>query len=210
MRQLFFDLDGTLTDPKLGITRCIQYALEGLGEPHQSTEALTWCIGPPLKESFDRLVGPERSSAAVELYRERFAETGLFENEPYAGIHDTLAYLAGQGATLYVASSKPLVFVERILERYELAPFFNGVFGSELDGTRADKSELLEYALAITGVDVTISTMIGDREHDAIGARRNNLEFVGVLYGYGDREELKTAGAQRLATTHEELQTLLI
>ncbi len=210
MRQLFFDLDGTLTDPKLGITRCIQYALEELGEPHQPTEALTWCIGPPLQENFERLVGPERSSMAVDLYRKRFAEIGLFENEPYEGIHDTLAHLSEQGATLYVASSKPLVFVERILERYELTAFFNGVFGSELDGTRTDKGELLEYALSVTGVDATTGTMIGDREHDGIGARRNNLEFVGVLYGYGDREELSAAGASVLAATHQDLQTILI
>lgn len=208
-RALFFDLDGTLTDPKIGITRCIQYALEKMGEPVPETDDLVWCIGPPLHSSFERLAGGAKSEQGVRLYRERFAEVGLFENDPYPDIHATLEGLRGAGAELYVASSKPLVFVERILERYELAEFFTRTYGSNLDGTHTDKSELLAHALADSGVDQHTATMIGDREHDAVGAANNNMDFVGVLYGYGCRAELEAAGASVLVETHAELTDLL-
>jgi phosphoglycolate phosphatase len=202
---LFFDLDGTLTDPKVGITRCIQYALQEMGEPVPSTEALLWCIGPPLQASFEHLVGSARAAEAVGLYRQRFADVGLFENDPYPEIHDTLEALAQTGARMFVASSKPLVFVERILQRYELAGFFSAVYGSELDGTRTDKTELLAYALRDSAVQAAGATMIGDRKHDAIGARNNDLEFIGVLYGYGDRQEFAEVGAQVTIDVHPQL-----
>ena len=202
---LFFDLDGTLTDPKVGITRCIQHALTEMGEPVPPAEALLWCIGPPLQASFERLVGSQRAAAAVRLYRERFADVGLFENTPYPEIHDTLEALAQSGAQLFVASSKPLVFVERILQRYEMAEFFSAVYGSDLDGRRTDKTELLDYALRDSTVEPEGATMIGDRKHDAIGAKNNNLEFVGVLYGYGDRQEFAQVGAEVMIDAHPQL-----
>ena len=208
-RALFFDLDGTLTDPKVGITRCIQYALEKMGEPVPETDDLTWCIGPPLQRSFERLAGAAKSQQGVRLYRQRFADIGLFENDPYPDIHTTLEGLRDAGADLYVASSKPLVFVERILERYDLAEFFIRTYGSNLDGTRTDKSELLAHALVDSGVEQHAATMIGDREHDAIGAANNNMDFVGVLYGYGDRAELEAAGARVLVEAHAELTDVL-
>lgn len=208
--HVFFDLDGTLTDPKEGITRCVQYALAQMGEPVPEADALTWCIGPPLYDSFVTMVGAERAAQAVDLYRDRFADIGLFENSPYPSIHDTLETLAAGNVALYVASSKPLVFVERILARYDLEGFFVSVYGSELDGTRTDKTDLLKHALADSGAAQHRTTMIGDRMHDAIGARNNALDFIGVLYGYGDREEFESVGVQVLVDDHAQLTELLI
>jgi phosphoglycolate phosphatase len=194
-RALFFDLDGTLTDPKPGITRCVQYALERLGCPVPSEDELVWCIGPPLHESFAGLVGEDRAWRGVELYRERYADLGLYENSVYTGIDDVLRRLRAAGATLYVASSKPRVFVRQVLDHFDLSSHFDGVFGSELDGTRTDKTELLAYALDRSGARPEQATMIGDRSHDARGARNNAMAFLGVLYGYGSVEELVGAGA---------------
>lgn len=205
---LFFDLDGTLTDPAPGITGCIRHALEQLGFAPPASEELLWCIGPPLQESFRRLVGEAAAGRALTLYRERYAEIGLYENQVYPGIEDTLLRLRGEGATLHVASSKPHVYVERILDHFALREHFVGVYGSELDGTRTDKSELLAHALGQCGASAQESTMIGDRSHDAIGARRNGMPFVGVLYGYGSLDELRAAGASRWVERPRELADL--
>ncbi len=180
-RTVFFDLDGTLTDPKQGIVGSIQYALGKLDVDIPDAEELTWCIGPPLLANFEILVGSERAPAAVELYRERFSTVGLYENTPYPGIHDALRTLQNAKLRLCVASSKPLIYVARILEHFELIDYFSKVFGSELDGTRSDKSDLLRYALSETGVDATDATMVGDRKHDIIGALENGVTAVGVL-----------------------------
>lgn len=196
---VFFDLDGTLTDPKPGITGCIRFALERLGEPVPSRDALEWCIGPPLLESFTQLVGDARAARAVELYRERFGEVGLFENAVYAGVPEMLADLTGRGLALFVASSKPKVYVDRILDHFGLTGAFAAVYGSELDGTRTDKRDLLAHALADAGVAPTAATMIGDRAHDAIGARHHRMRFVGALYGFGSRPELEAEGARHFA-----------
>ena len=205
MTNYFFDLDGTLTDPKVGITTCVQYALGKLDEPVPSNDELEWCIGPPLYDNFVQLVGEGRAADGVLYYRERFADVGLFENEVYQGIGELLGLLKINGHSLYVASSKPKIFVDRILEKFELIDYFEMTFGSELDGTRADKSKLLAYALQQSGIaantqlnksgmpDSTAAvaaTMIGDRKHDIIGAANNGLASIGVLYGYGSREEL--------------------
>ncbi|XOV85638.1 MAG: HAD hydrolase-like protein [bacterium] len=205
LKQVFFDLDGTLTDPKLGITRCIAYALAEMGEPVPDTQALTWCIGPPLLDSFVHLVGADRAQQGVALYRARFAEIGLFENNPYPNIHDTLEAIAQRGHQLFVASSKPKVFVDRILERYRLMAFFSQTYGSELDGNLTDKSELLAHALQHSAVNPVSALMIGDRKHDAIGARNNQMDFVGVLYGYGDQAEFDSVGVADLVSHHAEL-----
>lgn len=196
-RAFFFDLDGTLTDPKPGITGCIQYALEGLGRPVPTREELEWCIGPPLLENFEKLVGPSEAPVAVDLYRERFSDVGLFENTIYPGIEEVLRQANARGADLYVASSKPHVFVTRILAHFDLTAHFRAIFGSELDGTRSDKAELLRCALAQTGADARTSTMIGDRSHDAIGAAKNEMAFLGALYGYGSVEEFRNVGVDR-------------
>jgi phosphoglycolate phosphatase len=202
---VFIDLDGTLTDPKPGITRSIQYALERLGAPVPATDELLWCIGPPLHGSFVKLVGEARAAAAVERYRERFADVGLFENAVYPGIPEALAALAQPGRALYVASSKPHVFVDRIVRHFDLGQHFTALFGSELDGTRTDKTELLRHAMAETGCSTATALMIGDRSHDIVGARNNGIAAIGVLYGYGSLEELEGAGATCFAHSPAEL-----
>jgi phosphoglycolate phosphatase len=203
MDAIYFDLDGTLTDPKPGITRSIQYALQRLDHPTMPTEdELTWCFGPPLRASFVRLLGAETSAdLAVSYYRERFSDIGLYENGVYDGIGDVLTSLCTSGHRLFVATSKPHVFAERIIDHFGLRGHFEHVFGSELDGTRVDKSHLLEYALKQASVNPAKTLMIGDRSHDMVGARNNGMNGIGVLYGYGSRDELLGAGAQHVCAT---------
>jgi phosphoglycolate phosphatase len=203
MDAIYFDLDGTLTDPKPGITRSIQYALQKLGHHTIPTEdELTWCIGPPLRASFAKILGAEdRADRAVSLYRERFSDVGLYENGVYDGIGEVLTTLSQSGQRLFVATSKPHVFAERIIEHFGLRHHFEQVFGSELDGTRVDKSDLLQYALKIAAVDPAKTVMIGDRSHDMVGAGNNGMKRIGVLYGYGSRDELIGAGALQVCAT---------
>lgn len=206
---VFFDLDGTLTDPKLGITGCIAFAMESLGETPPPADELGWCIGPPLRSSLATLVGEPRADEALRLYRERLSTVGLFENEPYEGVADVLAVVRKGGRRLFVASSKPLVFVRRITERFGLDVFFDDQFGAELDGRMTDKSELLAHALKVTGASVDSSVMVGDRHHDVIGAATNGLACVGAVYGYGGEVELQEAGAVSLAKSVADLPALI-
>lgn len=208
MTTIYFDLDGTLTDPKPGITRSIQYALRRLDRAVPTEDELTWCIGPPLHASLKTLLGTdELADEGLRLYRERFGDIGLYENEVYPGIDGLLSALAGSGRRLFVATSKPTVYAERIVRHFGLDRYFERVFGSELDGTRADKTDLLGYALKEAKVDPRQAMMIGDRSHDMIGARNNGIAAaVGVLYGYGSREELIGAGAHHVCATPEGLR----
>jgi phosphoglycolate phosphatase len=203
MDAIYFDLDGTLTDPKPGITRCIQYALQRLDHPTIPTaDELTWCIGPPLRSSFVTLLGGDQSAdRAVALYRERFSDIGLYENGVYDGIDEVLTALRASGHRLFVATSKAHVYAERIIDHFGLRGHFERVFGAELDGTRADKSHLLEYALKEVAVDPAKTLMIGDRRHDMVGAKNNGMKGIGVLYGYGSRDELLEAGAHHVCAT---------
>ena len=202
MTAIYFDLDGTLTDPKPGITRSIQYALGKLDQAVPPEDELTWCIGPPLHASLKKLVGTdERADRALVLYRERFSDVGLFENAVYPGIEATLAALAQAGRRMFVATSKPAIFAERIIDHFKLRAYFERVFGSELDGTRVHKTDLLAYALQTARVDPARAIMIGDRSHDMVGARNNAMTAVGVLYGYGSEEELRGAGAHHICAT---------
>jgi phosphoglycolate phosphatase len=196
---LFFDLDGTLTDPKPGITGSIQYALEKLGREVPSQDELAWCIGPPLRASFVTLLGgEEHADRGVELYRERFGVVGLFENSVYPEIEGVLTKLSQSGFRMFVATSKPHVFARRIIDHFALNSHFERVFGSELDGTRVHKTDLIAYALEQTDVDAARTLMIGDRSHDILGAKANGIDAIGVTYGYGSREELIAAGARHL------------
>ena len=207
---VFFDLDGTLSDPKPGITGSIQYALEKLNIPVPTQDELTWCIGPPLRASFVALLGgEEHADRGVELYRERFGTIGLFENTLYDGIVPVLAALHGSGRKLFVATSKPHVFADRIIDHFELRKHFTHVFGSELDGTRVDKSDLLRYALDETETDPARAIMIGDRKHDVIGAANNGISAIGAVYGYGGRTELTEAGAKHLVMAPSEITALI-
>jgi phosphoglycolate phosphatase len=202
MNTIFFDLDGTLTDPKPGITGSIQYALQKLDLPVPSQDELTWCIGPPLRASFVKMLGGEdRADLAVSLYRERFGDVGLYENKVYPDIEHILAALKQSRRRLFVATSKAHVFADRIIDHFRLRDYFEYVFGAELDGTRADKGDLLAYALKKAAVDPRHALMIGDRSHDIVGAKNNGMGAIGVLYGYGSRQELIEAGASHICAT---------
>ena len=206
--HVYFDLDGTLTDPFEGITKCILYALDKLGFPHPSDEYLYSCIGPPLYETFPQMVGEELTLKAIDLYRERFDEIGWLENKPYDGIHNALAAVADSGSVLFVATSKPRIAAARIIEHFEMGQYFERVFGCELDGTRANKAELLNYAIE-ENPQASSRTMIGDRKHDLIGAIANGIRPVGVSYGYGSAEELDAAGATAIANSPTDIPGLL-
>ncbi len=206
--HVYFDLDGTLTDPYEGITQCILYALDQLGFPHPTDEYLYSCIGPPLYETFPDMVGEELTLRAIDLDRERFDDLGWLENEPYDGIHDALAAVANSGCILFVATSKPRIAATRIVEHFEMGHFFKKVYGCELDGTRSNKSDLLKYAIS-ENPQASSRTMIGDRKHDLIGAIANGIRPVGVSYGYGSFEELDSAGATAIASSPAEIPGII-
>lgn len=210
MHTICFDLDGTLTDPKLGITRSIRHALmETTGEAPEADD-LTWCIGPPLLGSFEQLLaGRGDAEAALALYRERYSDVGLYENALFPAIPDVLAALKARGHRLFVATSKVTTYARRIVEHFGLAPYFEEVCGAELDGTRADKTELLSWILSEQRIAPSEAIMVGDRSHDMVGARNNAMRAIGVLYGYGSEAELTEAGAEALCGTPEELTGVL-
>jgi phosphoglycolate phosphatase len=198
---LLFDLDGTLTDPKEGITACIQHALTCLGRIAPSADELEWCIGPPLQSSFGRLLAdasPALAWEAVRLYRERYTRQGIFECSPYPGVPEMLGALRADGSHLFVATSKPTPFARRVLEHFGLSGLFVEIYGSELDGTRSDKTELIAHLLGERGIDGARTAMIGDREHDMVAAQANGVLPLGVSYGYGSVEELEGAGARKI------------
>ncbi len=208
--NLLFDLDGTLTDPFPGITKCILYALDMLGRELPPRESLRWCIGPPLKDSFAKLLASDDDAIAekaLAFYRERFGSVGLFENEVYDGIPEVLEDLQGNGHTLYVATSKPAVYTERIIDHFGLHPYFKGIYGSELDGTRSDKTSLISHIIERESIDRSEASMIGDRKYDIIGAKENGVYGFGVLWGYGTKEELEASGAHAFITIPRDLVT---
>lgn len=208
---VLFDLDGTLTDPKPGITESVRHALRrlnetrGLGLDIPTQDALEWVIGPPLIESFRQLVGADHADQGVAFYRERYAVTGLYENAVYPGVPDALATLRGEGYRLYVATSKPRVFAQKICAHFDLSRHFDAIHGSELDGRNIHKPDLLAHVVAQEGVDPSRAVMIGDREHDAIGAQAVGMPCLGVAWGYGSRAELQAAGVVALLATREEI-----
>lgn len=200
------------TDPAEGVTRSIQYALKKLSKPAPDSEDLHWCIGPPLLESFKRLLGDNGSGQeqeALQIYRERFSKIGKFENKVYDGIPEVLSLLNEKGYSLFVATSKPTVYSIDIIEHFDLASYFNRVYGSELNGDFVDKTELIDHIISNEGMDKNSVVMIGDRSHDIIGAKNNGLESIGVTYGYGTREELLDSGADRLASGPSDILNIL-
>lgn len=205
-QNILFDLDGTLTDPREGITRSIQYALAKLGIDEPDLSRLEHFIGPPLLQAFMQFYDFDEARAweAVNFYRERFKVTGLYENRVFDGVGELLGDLQGQGRTLYVATSKPWVFAREIARHFDFARHFKVIYGSELDGTRTNKVELIGHLLAEEGLDPAQTLMIGDRKHDLIGARSNGLQAVAVGYGFGSHEELTAeAPAYHFATLRE-------
>jgi len=211
--SILFDLDGTLTDPKPGITRCIQHALIALGYPVPHEDELLWCIGPPLRSSFNRLLDSTDNGLldeALRLYRERFAEVGLFENALIPGVPQALDSVKSLDAKLFLATSKPLVYAARIIGHFGLDGYFDKLYGSELDGTHSDKAELIAHILAQEAIDPATAVMVGDREHDIIGAARCGIKSIGVTYGYGAEAELRTHGASAIAHTPGGIASLLV
>ncbi|WP_336056310.1 HAD-IA family hydrolase [Nitratireductor sp. CH_MIT9313-5] len=196
---VLFDLDGTLTNPFTGITNCIAYALERMGEAVPDPATLDWCIGPPLWDSFRVLLSnPDegRVNDAVAIYRERYGEVGKFENELIEGVPEALEAIAGeQDLPFFVATSKLERYSEHIIDHFDLRRFFRTVHGSQHDGTNAHKPELLAHILKTENLSASQTVMIGDRKHDIIGAKANNVRSIGVLWGFGAREELEEAGA---------------
>lgn len=199
---ILFDLDGTLTDPALGITNAVMYSLRHFHIEVKDRTELFKFIGPPLIESFSLFYGfdEERSRAATAYYREYYREQGIFENKVYEGMEEMLGRLRAAGGRLAVATSKPEPFAVQIMEHFHLAEFFDYIAGSTLDETRNNKAEVIEYALESMGVtDRSTVLMVGDREYDVLGAKRCGLDSLGVLYGYGSKEELEMAGADYIA-----------
>lgn len=208
-RAIFFDLDGTLTESGEGITKSVQYALEKLGKPEEDLDKLRVFIGPPLMEQFMKYADVDETEArrAVEYYRERYAVKGIFENRPYDGVENLLRELKGRGYILAVASSKPEYYVTKILDYFNLSSYFEVVVGSEMNGARTSKTEVIEEALKRLNMSDRRKEvlMVGDKEHDVLGARAAGLACVAVGYGYGTKEELTAAQPLKIVASIEEL-----
>ena len=208
-KAILFDLDGTLTDSGEGITKSVQYALEKIGKPEPDLKKLRVFVGPPLLEQFEQYAGIDRETAkkAVEIYRERYAPIGVYENEMYPGILELLSGLKKRGYKLAIASSKPENFVRIVAEYFHIDSYFDEMVGSEPNGERTNKTEVIEEALKRLGLSEHREQvlMVGDKEHDVFGARRAGLECVAVSYGYGTKEELENAHPLKLVNSTEEL-----
>lgn len=215
---ILFDLDGTLTDPKLGITSSVQYALRALGIEEPSLDKLEPFIGPPLADSFREFYGLDEGQieTAIAKYRERFNDRGIYENEIYPGIAEMLAALKASGKKLSIASSKPTRFVERILDYFDIRTYFDVIIGSNMDGTRSKKEEVVEEALRqmlpseMTPAEKKAAVaMVGDRRFDIEGAREHGITSVGVSFGYAPEGELEQAGADYIVDTVNALLEVL-
>lgn len=210
---LLWDLDGTLTDPKIGITRSVQYALQKLGFPFPHEDALEWVIGPPLKESFKILLGTNSDdllNQAVTFYRERYREIGMYENIVYPGIPELLAQLKEMGIQHFLATSKPTVFAEKILQHFSLDGYFSAMMGSELTGKLVEKEDLIREVLRqVSDSSLSKTVMIGDRRYDVEGARSNKIKVISVGYGYGTIEELQAAAPDYFVSSVQDLGRLL-
>ncbi len=209
-----FDLDGTLTDPSLGITNSIMHALRRMNRDVPPREELYRFIGPPLVPAFQNFLGmtEEEANQAVVFYREYFSVTGLFENTPYDGIADTLAEIKNAGLTLAVATSKPEKFAAQIIDHFGMSDAFTVICGATMDSSRSKKGDVIAYTLEKLGIgdgEKPRVLMIGDRHHDVDGAKENGLASAGVLWGFGDEAELTDAGADHIARTMEELVDIL-
>jgi len=205
---IFFDLDGTLSDPGLGITNSVMYALRHWNIEVADRSELYKFIGPPLASSFQKYYGftPEQSMEGIRVYREYFSVKGMFENDLYPGIPELLEKLRSMGKHLAVATSKPDQYSVEILRHFGILHYFDFVGGASMDETRSEKWEVIEYTLDSLKInDRSKVLMVGDREHDILGAKRCGLHSLGVLYGYGSREELEAAGADNIAETVENI-----
>ena len=210
-KNILFDLDGTLTDSFDGIANAAMYAINSLGATSYTKADLNFFIGPPIHDSFRKIFNGDldKVQSAVKLYREYFSERGWRENRVYDGVPEMLQALLDMGKTLAVATSKPEHFSRRITEYFDLDKYFVFVAGASLDDVRSHKADVIEYAVSSTGMNKADTLMIGDRNHDILGAKKCGLKSMGVLYGYGDYNELTSAGADYIAKTPEEVVTIL-
>ena len=210
-KNILFDLDGTLTDSFEGIANAALYALNSLGETSYTKADLNFFIGPPIFDSFDKIFHGDKQKVdrAVVLYREYFGDRGWRENRVYDGVKEMLQKLKDMGKVMAVATSKPEHFSRRITEYFDLDKYFVFVAGASLDESRAHKADVIEYALKSTGMDKADTIMIGDRNHDILGAKSSGLKSMGVLYGYGDKAEHLAAGADFIAETPEDIVRIL-
>ena len=208
-KAIFFDLDGTLTESGEGITKSVQYALEKIGKPEEDLEKLKVFVGPPLMEQFMKYAGVDEATGrkAVEFYRERYEVKGIYENHPYEGVEKMLQELKRKGYILAVASSKPEYYVTQILDYFKLSSYFDAVVGSEMNGARTSKSEVIEEVLKRINMSDKRNEvlMVGDKEHDVLGARAAGLDCVAVAYGYGTQEELTEANPLKIVDSVDEL-----
>jgi len=207
---LLVDLDGTLTDPAEGIIGCFRFALDGVGRSAPPASDLTWIIGPPLRHSFAKLMGGTADvERALAIYRSRYAKEGLFEATVYDGAREMLAELKSGGTRLFLCTSKPVVYADRILRRFDLDPLFEAAYGAELDGRFDDKGDLIALILSERALDPNECVMLGDRKHDVTGAALNGVPAIGALWGYGGEEELRAAGAALLCASPAEVPAAL-
>ncbi len=206
--NVFFDLDGTLIDPREGITRCLRYTLRCLNRPVPQEGDLLVTIGPPLRSVFRSLLDTQDSDLveqAVTLYRKRYSNRGLLENKVYTGVPDMLADLKASGYRLYVATSKPRVFAERIIQYLEFGPFFEHVFGPNLNGHLDDKTELVKDIITRCGLAPERTLMVGDRRHDVLAGKANQIATIGITYGYGSFQEISEAAPDLMCDSPKDL-----
>jgi len=210
---ILFDLDGTLTDPKRGILNSVKYALQKMNQPIPLESELLKFIGPPIQRSFSEICQLNENELlnAVRFYREYFSKNGMIENNLYDGIHELLRELFKENKRLYVATSKPTIFAKQILSHFQLDQYFIEIVGSELDGTRIDKGEIIEFIFEMNNdLSKEDSVMIGDRLHDIVGAKIAKIDAIGVTYGYGSEVELTDAGANAIVKSVGQLNRLLL
>jgi phosphoglycolate phosphatase len=212
-KTVFFDLDGTLTDSKIGIIRCLQYSLEKFGIEENDIEKLTRCIGPSLSFTYQQWYGltADQARQGTEYYRERFEKEGIRENLLYDGVLPLLETLKNLGKTIVLATAKPTVHAKQILQYHKIDSYFTEVCGSNLDGTREDKGAVIEFALSkLEQVNKQQIVMIGDRKHDVIGAKENGLASVAVAYGYGTETELMEAVPDKIVYSVDEIRQMFV
>ena len=206
---VLMDLDGTISDSALGVYASFRHALALVGKPWPEGEPLNWVIGPPLTESFGKLLPPDEAAQALEHYRTHYAAGALFDNVPYPGIPEAVAALAAEGCRLFVATSKLQLFAERIVEHFGLAGYFDGIYGATEDGRIDGKAAVVAQCVAREQLDPTACIMVGDREHDVHGAAQNGIACIGVAWGYGSRAELEEAGAVAICDRPADLPPLI-
>lgn len=211
-KNVFFDLDGTLTDSAEGIINSVEYSLNRLGITDYERSDLYRFIGPPLHDSFKEFFGlsEEKCTEGIRLYREYFSVKGIYENKLYDGVRELLEKTKASGRIVVLATSKPQEFAEEILRHFDIAKYFDHIAAAEMNGKRNRKEDVINYALEISGAEREETVMVGDRNFDILGAKSAGISSIGVLYGFGTEAELREAGADFIAKTPKEVFELLI